>query len=300
MHIRTVLPRPRRLLTALVATVTAAALIQVAAPGSALADAAPTGVTMSGTTTAPTFTVTGSGFGATAPTSYSAAHTSCEDYGPGNGRWFGTDGFWFLDNTHNWQAGRGMTTFFGSPYSWSNCLGVYVDSWSNNRIVFHFGLAYGTQSSWFVQPGDNYVLTVNGQQFGGALAYPSAAPAHNPVTVSGTTAYPTVTIAASSGLWLPAGYPAETTSCGYYGVANGDWYGLGGLWFTDNTNGWQAGRGTSSGGDCIGIVVDYASPSKVVFHFGVAYNSFSTWYLRPGDHFVVEWNGHYYGGVAQF
>ena|SRR5690242_11241868 len=123
-----------------------------------------TGVTFSGSQAAPTITVTGTSFGKKPPKSFSAATTSCGAYGPGNGSWFGKSGLWFQDDTHDWQAGAGTSTG-------GNCIGIVVDSWSDTSVTLHFGVAYGSFDHWTADPGDNFVIDVEGYYWGGLVSY---------------------------------------------------------------------------------------------------------------------------------
>ena len=116
----------------------------------------------------------------------------------------------------------------------------------------------------------------------------------------GTPSGPTVSITGNHfGAHAPKAYSAASTSCGAY-ADNGSWYGKGGLWLYDDTNLWQAGRGTTAGGNCIGIKLVSWSANTVVFNFGNAYNSFGTWIANPGDNFVLDVKGFYWGGTISY
>ena len=116
-----------------------------------------------GTPSQPTVSITGHGFGHNAPTSYSAASTSCGAYSD-NGSWYGKNGLWFYDDTNLWQGGRGTA-------AGGNCVGIKLVSWAPNTVVFNFGNAYDTFGNWIANPGDNFVLEVKGFYWGGTITY---------------------------------------------------------------------------------------------------------------------------------
>src|SRR4051794_4872728 len=135
-----------------------------------------------------------------------------------------------------------------------------------------------------------------------ALALPTTAlalPVISHVGFTGTPTTTTVTVTGTGFGKAPKSFSAATTSCGTY-VANGRWYGKYGLWFFDNTHQWQAGKGTSAGGNCIGIVVQSWSATQVVFQFGNAYASFDHWTADPGDNFVISLKAAFWGGLVSY
>ena len=142
---------------------TAAMIAAFGGGGSAASTRYVTSVAFTGTSVAPTITVHGVGFGSTAPTSYSAAVTTCGTYSD-NGKWYGNNGLVFFDDTHLWQAGKGKGTS-------GNCIGIKLVSWADTQIVFGFGNAYGSFDHWTADAADNYVLTVKGFLWGGVVAY---------------------------------------------------------------------------------------------------------------------------------
>ncbi|HLZ08756.1 MAG TPA: hypothetical protein VKT80_09235 [Chloroflexota bacterium] len=121
------------------------------------------GVVFTGSSSAPTITVTGSGFGTRAPIGYPNNSTGCGAY-TNNGDVYGKNGLWFLDDTHVWQAGE------GKPPA-ANCIGLIVQSWSPTQVVFQFGDAYGTFDHWTADPGDNFVIDLKGYFWGGVVSY---------------------------------------------------------------------------------------------------------------------------------
>lgn len=120
-----------------------------------------TNVVFTGNPTTPTVTVSGSGFGASPPRSFSAAG-ACN--GPrDNGRWYGKRGLWIYDNTNRWGAGHG-------DRSGGDCVGIRLRSWSASKAVFGFGAAYNTHH-WFLDALDTYRLTLRGKHFDGRVTY---------------------------------------------------------------------------------------------------------------------------------
>jgi hypothetical protein len=139
--------------------------IATASPGSAAATVRTiTSVTFIGDSSSPTIIVRGHGFLPYPPRSWSAANTSCGDYGQGNGRWYGTTGLWFQDVTNNWLAGYGQQ-------KQGTCIGLVVDSWSIDRVKFHFGVAYGSFDHWTADAGDSFELMLRKATFSGVVTY---------------------------------------------------------------------------------------------------------------------------------
>ena len=100
-------------------------------------------------------------------------------------------------------------------------------------------------------------------------------PTISSVTVSGSAADPTVTVAGSEfGSTPPVGVPS---ACG----GTGDNYDTTGsvLFFTDTTQGWGAG----TGGDCIGITITKWTTSTIQFQFGSDYAMYTP--VAVGDNF---------------
>ncbi len=126
-----------------------------------------TAVTLKGIPDDPQVTVKGLGFGSNPPTGYSANDTACGDYSD-NGDWYANN-LAFDDISEFWQAGQGTAA------SNANCVGIIIDSWSNTKIVFQFGDAYGS-NGWFVDSGDQFTLQVNN------FAYASS-PTFTPLTL---------------------------------------------------------------------------------------------------------------------
>ena len=121
-----------------------------------------TGVTFSGDTATPTVTIVGTGFGAAPPPGQSDNTTSCGDY-TSNGDVYGLNGLWFTD-VNNFTAGQ-------SSSSGPACIGIIVQSWSANQVVYQFGNAYDTFAHWYITAGDQYELSVDGGQYSGKVAF---------------------------------------------------------------------------------------------------------------------------------
>jgi hypothetical protein len=82
----------------------------------------------------PTITVTGSGFGASAPAGTSDNTTSCGPY-TANGKVYG--GKLYFTGDANFEAGF-------SNSGGADCVGIIAVSWSPAKVVLQFGNAYGT------------------------------------------------------------------------------------------------------------------------------------------------------------
>jgi hypothetical protein len=148
------------------AVVTAAALATIIGTAVAASASQPniTAVAFAGTAgpgvASPTVTITGSGFGATAPKGTSDTSTSCGAY-PGNGDVYGTK-LYFLDDA-NFEAGY-------RDSSGANCIGIAVVSWSASKVVLKFGTAYGTFARWYLANGDSYALSIKNALWGGTVS----------------------------------------------------------------------------------------------------------------------------------
>jgi len=104
---------------------------------------------------------------------------------------------------------------------------------------------------------------------------------------------PTITITGSHFGSAPTGTSDNSTACGPY-TANGDVYGSK-VYFTDDGN-FEAGYGSSTSADCVGIVIVSWSTTQVVLQFGNAYGSFAHWYLSNGDGFALSLKTALWGG----
>jgi hypothetical protein len=111
-----------------------------------------TGVSFTGTSAAPTITVTGSGFGAGPPI---GTPETCQAGDTGDD--YGSSGLWFSDTTQGgWTAGQA-----------GDCIGLIVGSWSSSQVVFGFGNEYANYPS--IQSGDQIGVGVQGGTFSGPL-----------------------------------------------------------------------------------------------------------------------------------
>jgi hypothetical protein len=110
----------------------------------------------------PTVTVTGTGFGTSAPAGSDDSVTDCGTY-TNNGSDYGTalnttDAH--TDGSLPWTAGN------GTPPSGS-CVGLRVSSWSDTSVVFDFGgsgSAYDSYApgEWYLANGDTFTLALEG------------------------------------------------------------------------------------------------------------------------------------------
>jgi hypothetical protein len=99
---------------------------------------------LGGTPTAPTVTVTGTNFGATAPT---GTPESCQGGDTGND--YANNALYFQDSTENWGAG-----------GTGNCIGLVVSSWSATQVVFTIGSEYANYGP--IKTGDQIEAVVKG------------------------------------------------------------------------------------------------------------------------------------------
>ncbi len=134
-----------------------------------------TGVTFSDAGTNPTVTVNGSGFGSEPADGYSPGCSA-------SGTNLPYSDLIMADNTQGWQAG------------WSgDCIGINVSSWTSTQIVFTFGSWYtGTEDEdgTELQPGDSYVLGVEGSYLSARAPLVPSVTSINPTSgpVTGGTA----------------------------------------------------------------------------------------------------------------
>jgi hypothetical protein len=118
-----------------------------------------TSVGFGGTSSAPTFTVNGSGFGSQAqhPTA-----PVCPDETSGAGVIF-AGGLYFNDTSSaDWQAGFG-----------NDCIGLVVSGWSDSTITFTLGSWYagpGAAQGTILNNGDPFTMTVRGAHFTGTVS----------------------------------------------------------------------------------------------------------------------------------
>ena len=130
-------------------------------------------------------------------------------------------------------------------------------------MVFGFGETYAYYSP--IKNSDQIEVTVAGVSDTVTANFPSTTSISS-VTLTGTPAAPTVTVAGSNFGSQPSG-TAESCKAG----DTSDDYANSALGFEELTAGWTAG-GT---GNCIGLVVSSWSATQVVFGFGETYAYYS-------------------------
>jgi hypothetical protein len=119
------------------------------------------GVSFTGTSAAPTVTVSGAGFGANAPAGQLDNATTCGPY-TSNGDVYGNN-LWFIDNG-NFAAG------IGTPPK-ASCIGITIQSWSDSQVSYQFGNAYNSFDHWYITSGDQYTLAVDGVPYSGTVSF---------------------------------------------------------------------------------------------------------------------------------
>ena len=118
-----------------------------------------TGVTISGSSTAPEFTVSGSGFGA-GPGPH--VNPPCPEVA-GAGKNFGSNIYLNDYSGDSWQAGTG-----------GDCIGLVIVSWSATNVVFTLGSWYataGAEQGTVLNEGDPYTMTLKGAHFTGLVSF---------------------------------------------------------------------------------------------------------------------------------
>lgn len=135
---------------------------------------------------------------------------------------------------------------------------------------------------------------------GSAVAAAALRPTISSVTFSGLAGpgqpSPTITVQGRRfGPAAPIGQDNNVTSCGTY-TNNGEVF-KGRFYFTDDTN-FEAGYSNATGADCIGIIIQSWTATKVVFTFGNSYGSFDHWYLSNGDGFAISLKTALFGGTV--
>jgi len=118
-----------------------------------------TSVKFTGSSAAPTVTITGSGFGL--QTWLGPASTPCGGTDT-TGKDYDFPSMAFFDSTVGWSAGQG-------PVISCNYLGVHITSYSPTKVVFTFGSPYLDYGG--LNPGDKYYLIFLGGEAIGTVAY---------------------------------------------------------------------------------------------------------------------------------
>jgi hypothetical protein len=119
-------------------------------------------VEISGSVNAPTVTISGSGFGTVANLGSGEAACGSSPTGLDYG-----NNFLFTDTTDGWNAGEGSPTY--------DCIGVIIQSYSNEEVVFTFGSDYGVyrlgSGVALLSSGDQFTMTLLGASFSGTAEY---------------------------------------------------------------------------------------------------------------------------------
>jgi len=110
-----------------------------------------TGVTFTGSSAAPTVTITGTNLG-TEPVGSPAGCGA-------TGQTFGNS-LWIDDLTGAWAGGQG-----------GDCIGLVVTSYSPTQVVYGFGSFYATNGLAPLNSGDSYSVTASGATHSGTVAY---------------------------------------------------------------------------------------------------------------------------------
>ncbi|HXW34848.1 MAG TPA: choice-of-anchor Q domain-containing protein [Acidimicrobiales bacterium] len=118
------------------------------------------------------------------------------------------------------------------------------------------------------------------------------------VSFVGGTTKPTITITGRAFGTEPNGTSDNSNDCGSY-TNNGEDYGPSNLWFEDVGN-FYAGQGTPPNAACVGLIVTKWTSTKVVMHFGNAYDTYDHWYITAGDKFVISLKGVEANGTIKF
>jgi hypothetical protein len=106
-------------------------LLDAVFTGTALSRPAPavSKVTVSGTPTVPVVTITGKGFGPSAPSPEPSTPVNC--VGGDTSFTYPVGQLSFSDTTQGWSAGQG-----------GSCIGLVIASWSTTKVVYRFGADY--------------------------------------------------------------------------------------------------------------------------------------------------------------
>jgi hypothetical protein len=112
-------------------------------------------VAFHGSAAAPEVVVTGKEFGAAPP---KAGKAGCKTTGSGYGKLGGKTGVGVINDNGPWVAGFGKA-----------CIGLIINSWSETKIVFHFGSGYASYQN--LNSGYHFVLQIEGAFYGGIVSY---------------------------------------------------------------------------------------------------------------------------------
>jgi hypothetical protein len=119
-------------------------------------------VVISGNVNSPTVSISGSGFGTIA--NLGSGEAACGSSPTGLDY---ANHFLFADTTDGWNAGEGSPTY--------DCIGVIIQSYSNDEVVFTFGSQYGvyrlSSGVALLSSGDQFTMTLLEASFSGTTEY---------------------------------------------------------------------------------------------------------------------------------
>lgn len=151
-----------------------------------------------------------------------------------------------------------------------------------------------------VAPGPTTTTTAAANNMSGTNSLPKTGARVKSVDLTGTTAQPVVTVSGSGFGTRPTPYPSTApegqSGCPAAPTA-GDGYLYGNKLFLADPNtitGFIAGEDAGGQFDCVGLVIDSWSPSKVVFSLGNLYDKHipqNYYVLKHGDPFTVYVQG---------
>jgi len=221
-----------------------------------------TSVSFTGTSAAPTITVSGSGFGHHPP---AVAKPSCYLGTPTSGEDYKNQKLSLTDVPGGWYAG-----------DQTDCVTIRTVSYTPTKVVFTLGGFY-TSSGWVLNQGDTYIMYVGDVTYTGTVEYQP--PTISGVSFNGTSADPTVTVNGSGfGIAPSTASPGCDTSGTDY--ANDD------LYIVDNTASWKAGEA----GTCASLANVSWSNTQVTFNLSGMYGTTCCgvdWVLNPGDNVTM-------------
>jgi hypothetical protein len=120
-------------------------------------------VTLGGTQSSPTITITGSGFGTESDLGTANDASNTQNCSPATGYDYGTN-FYIQDQTTDWVVGLGPPNLAA--------VGAIITTYTDSEVVFTPGSCYG-QNGWTFAPGDDFTMYVLGTQFSGTVSFPT-------------------------------------------------------------------------------------------------------------------------------
>ncbi len=226
-------------------------------------------VSVTGSASAPTVVVTGTGFGTEPVGSAANCAATGENF---------ASLLYLQDVTQGWTAGRMTATE-------DDCIGLVVSSYTDTEIDFTFGSFYGTGGGYTLVDGDQYSMHVAAAQFSATVHYATIAS----VAVTGTVTTPTITVKGTNFGTEPPGTPIGSFTGDTFGTA---------LWFSEDF--WDAGNGPDQ--NKIGLVVSTYTATRIVFQFGSYYGNGGPFdfLLYSGDGYTMNVLGTTFSGVASY